>query len=76
MEKEEDGDALRPGRRKASMSFSDRSRPPPFLLFFPLTTRICRCIKSDVYRLIRSILLLFFFSTCDDNHILQQQTFI
>ncbi|KIV49836.1 hypothetical protein AM501_16040 [Aneurinibacillus migulanus] len=23
---------------------------PPFLLFLPLTTKICRFIKSDVYR--------------------------
>ncbi|WP_152623431.1 hypothetical protein [Aneurinibacillus migulanus] len=48
-EKEEGGCALRSGRRKANVSFSDRSRPPPFLLFLSLTTRICRCIKSDVY---------------------------
>ncbi|KIV53300.1 hypothetical protein AM501_27650 [Aneurinibacillus migulanus] len=48
--REEGGCALRSSKRKASMSFSDRSRLPPFLLFFPLTTRIFRCIKSDVYR--------------------------
>ncbi|KIV52649.1 hypothetical protein AM501_30270 [Aneurinibacillus migulanus] len=34
-EKEEVGCALRSSRRKANVSFSDRSRPPPFLLFFP-----------------------------------------
>ncbi|KIV52802.1 hypothetical protein TS65_21970 [Aneurinibacillus migulanus] len=49
MEKEENGYALRPGRKKADVSFSDRSRPPPFILFLSLTTRICRFIKSDVY---------------------------
>ncbi|MED4731579.1 hypothetical protein P9597_26285 [Aneurinibacillus migulanus] len=48
-EKEEVGCALRSSRRKANVPFSDRSRPPPFLLFLPPTTRICRCIKSDVY---------------------------
>ncbi|WP_235499271.1 hypothetical protein, partial [Aneurinibacillus migulanus] len=48
-EKEEGGCALRSSRKKANVAFSDRSRPPPFLLFFPLTTRICQCIKSDVY---------------------------
>ncbi|KIV49981.1 hypothetical protein [Aneurinibacillus migulanus] len=51
MEKEEGGYALRPGRKKADVSFSARSRPPPFLLFLSLTTRICRFIKSDVYSL-------------------------
>ncbi|MED4731990.1 hypothetical protein P9597_28435 [Aneurinibacillus migulanus] len=50
MEKEEGGYALRPGRKKADVSFSACSRPPPFLLFLSLTTRICRFIKSDVYR--------------------------
>ncbi|MED4729297.1 hypothetical protein P9597_14315 [Aneurinibacillus migulanus] len=50
MEKEEGGYALRSGRKKADVSFSNRSRPPPFLLFLSLTTRICRFIKSDVYR--------------------------
>ncbi|MMZ60157.1 hypothetical protein D1872_222320 [compost metagenome] len=40
-----------PRQKKADVSFSDRSRPPPFLLFLSLTTRICRCIKSDVYRI-------------------------
>ncbi|MED4729676.1 hypothetical protein P9597_16255 [Aneurinibacillus migulanus] len=48
MGKEEGEYALRPGRKKANVSFSNR--PPPFLLFLSLTTRICRCIKSDVYR--------------------------
>ncbi|MMZ60227.1 hypothetical protein D1872_223050 [compost metagenome] len=52
-EKKEVGSALRSGRRKANVSFSDRSRPPAFLLFFPLTTRICRFIKSDVYSFIQ-----------------------
>ncbi|KIV55897.1 hypothetical protein AM501_26705 [Aneurinibacillus migulanus] len=33
-EKEEVGCALRSSRRKASVSFSDRSHPPPFLLFY------------------------------------------
>ncbi|KIV59273.1 hypothetical protein AM501_00640 [Aneurinibacillus migulanus] len=46
-EKEEVGCALRFSRRKANVSFSDR--PPPFILFLPLITRICRFIKSDVY---------------------------
>ncbi|MED4729902.1 hypothetical protein P9597_17475 [Aneurinibacillus migulanus] len=59
MEKEEGGYALRPGRKKADVSFSDCSRPPPFLLFFPLTTRICRFIKSDVY------ILTFYFESLE-----------
>ncbi|MED0896551.1 hypothetical protein [Aneurinibacillus migulanus] len=58
-EKEEVGCALRSSRRKASVSFSDR--PLPFLLFFPLTTRICRCIKSDVYRVLSNIKEASFF---------------
>ncbi|MED4727080.1 hypothetical protein P9597_02800 [Aneurinibacillus migulanus] len=50
MKKEEAGCALRSGRRKASVSFSDSSRPPPFLLFLPPTIKTYRFIKSDVYR--------------------------
>ncbi|ERI07743.1 hypothetical protein HMPREF0083_04184 [Aneurinibacillus aneurinilyticus ATCC 12856] len=42
--------ALRSGRRKASVSFSDRAHPPPFRLFLLLTTKVCRFIKPDVYR--------------------------
>ncbi|MED0894145.1 hypothetical protein [Aneurinibacillus migulanus] len=45
MEKEEGGYALRPGRKKADMSFSDRSRSLSFLLFLPPITRICKFIK-------------------------------
>ncbi|ERI09569.1 hypothetical protein HMPREF0083_02410 [Aneurinibacillus aneurinilyticus ATCC 12856] len=48
--KEGDRCALRSGRRKANVSFSDRSRPPPFLLFLPLTTKMCQFIQSDVYK--------------------------
>ncbi|WP_218033571.1 hypothetical protein, partial [Aneurinibacillus migulanus] len=33
----------------ASVCFSDRSRPPPFLLFLPPTIKTCRFIKLDVY---------------------------
>ncbi|ERI10950.1 hypothetical protein HMPREF0083_00950 [Aneurinibacillus aneurinilyticus ATCC 12856] len=42
--------ALRSGRREASMSFSDGSRPPPLLLFLLPTIKICPFIKSGVYR--------------------------
>ncbi|MED0735405.1 hypothetical protein P4S84_26870, partial [Aneurinibacillus aneurinilyticus] len=48
--KEEAGRALRSSRRKASVSFSDRAHPPPFRLFLPPTTKVCRLIKPDVYK--------------------------
>ncbi|ERI07453.1 hypothetical protein HMPREF0083_04449 [Aneurinibacillus aneurinilyticus ATCC 12856] len=37
-------------QKKGQLSFSDRAHPPPFRLFLPPTTKVCRFIKPDVYR--------------------------
>ncbi|ERI10737.1 hypothetical protein HMPREF0083_01155 [Aneurinibacillus aneurinilyticus ATCC 12856] len=49
---EKRGGWMRPAlwQKKGQLSFSDRAHPPPFRLFLPPTTKVCRLIKPDVCR--------------------------
>ncbi|KIV53283.1 hypothetical protein TS64_20115 [Aneurinibacillus migulanus] len=64
MEKEEGGYVLRSGRRKASMSFSDRSCPPSFLLF-SLSPQEFVDVSNQMY-IVRFVFTKLLFFLCEE----------